>query len=57
MILPSLSDVKEALSEANSWLMNSKPFLVSSTCSSDSLRKIDDLQVYFLSCLFCLFRK
>ncbi|KAI9117961.1 hypothetical protein K1719_011103 [Acacia pycnantha] len=45
MILPSLNDVKEALLEANSWLMNSKPFLVSSTCPSDSLRKVEDLQM------------
>ncbi|KAK4260587.1 hypothetical protein QN277_003682 [Acacia crassicarpa] len=44
MILPSLNDVKEALLEANSWLMNSKPFLVSCTCPLDSLRKVEDLQ-------------
>ena len=44
-ILPSLNDVKDALSEANSWLRNSKPYLVSSTCASNSVRKVEDLSV------------
>ncbi|KAG4987495.1 hypothetical protein JHK85_030478 [Glycine max] len=44
-ILPSLNDVKDALSEANSWLRNSKPYLVSSTCASNSVRKVEDLQM------------
>ncbi|KAF7810274.1 lysine-specific demethylase rbr-2 [Senna tora] len=45
MILPSLNDIKEAILEANSWLMNSKPFLVSSLHASDSLLKVEDLQM------------
>ncbi|CAL0331986.1 unnamed protein product [Lupinus luteus] len=44
-ILPSLEKVKDALSEANSWLMNTKPYLVSSTCASNSSRKVEDLQM------------
>ena len=51
--LPALDDVKEAQLEANSWLINSKPFLVS-TSPPDSLQKVEDLQVDFLSCLFYL---
>ncbi|XP_054790180.1 lysine-specific demethylase JMJ17-like isoform X2 [Prosopis cineraria] len=45
MILPSLDDMKAALLEANSWLMNSKQFLVSSTCPSDSPLKVEELQM------------
>jgi histone demethylase JARID1 len=55
IILASLNDVKEALSEANSWLRNSKPYLVSSNCVSNSVRKVEDLQVHVLSCLFYRF--
>ena len=51
-ILPSLNDVKDALSEANLWLRNSKPYLVSSACASNSLRQVEDLQVHVLSSLF-----
>lgn len=54
-ILPSLNDVKDALSEANSWLRNSKPYLVSSMCASNSVRKVEDLEVHVLFCLFCGF--
>ncbi|CAJ2650651.1 unnamed protein product [Trifolium pratense] len=45
VILASLNDVKEALSEATSWLRNSKPYLVSSNCVSNSVRKVEDLQL------------
>ncbi|XP_073220782.1 lysine-specific demethylase JMJ17 isoform X2 [Cicer arietinum] len=45
VVLASLNDVKEALSEANSWLKNSKPYLVSSNCMSNSVRKVEDLQL------------
>lgn len=55
VLLPSLNDVKEALMEANSWLRNSKPYLVSSTCASNSVQKVEDLQVHVLSCLFYSF--
>ncbi|XP_020978798.1 lysine-specific demethylase 5B isoform X1 [Arachis ipaensis] len=44
-ILPSLNDVKDAFSEANLWLRNSKPYLVSSPCASSSLLKVEDLQM------------
>ncbi|OIV94904.1 hypothetical protein TanjilG_22101 [Lupinus angustifolius] len=44
-ILPSLEKVKDVLSEANSWLRNTKPYLVSSTCASNSSRKVEDLQM------------
>lgn len=49
--LALLNDVKEALTEANSWLRNSKPYLVSSNCMSNSWRNVGDLQVHILSCL------
>ncbi|KAK7406134.1 hypothetical protein VNO78_07753 [Psophocarpus tetragonolobus] len=45
VILPSVSDVKDALSEANSWLRNSKLYLVSSICDTNSVRKVEDLQM------------
>ncbi|XP_027915357.1 lysine-specific demethylase rbr-2 isoform X3 [Vigna unguiculata] len=45
VILPSLNDVKDALSEANSWLKNSKPYFVSSMQTSDSMQKVEDLQM------------
>ncbi|KAL2348037.1 hypothetical protein Fmac_002037 [Flemingia macrophylla] len=45
VILPSLNGVKDALSEANSWLRNSKPYLVSSLCASNCVRKVEDLQI------------
>jgi hypothetical protein len=53
--LASLDDVNKALSEANSWLRNSKPYLASSNCVSNSVRKVEDLQVHVLSCLFYTF--
>lgn len=43
--LASLDDVNKALSEANSWLRNSKPYLASSNCVSNSVRKVEDLQL------------
>ncbi|XP_027329808.1 lysine-specific demethylase 5B isoform X2 [Abrus precatorius] len=45
VILPSLNGVKTALSEANSWLRNSKPYLVSATHVSNSVWKVEDLQM------------
>lgn len=48
-IMPSLGDVKAAISVANSWLNNSKPFLepdLSGSSTSRSLLKLDDLKVY-----------
>ncbi|TKY70948.1 Lysine-specific demethylase 5B [Spatholobus suberectus] len=45
VILPSLNDFKDALLEANSWLRNSKPYLISSMCASNSVRKVEDLQM------------
>jgi histone demethylase JARID1 len=46
-ILPSLEDIKEAVSSAKSWLNESKPFLVSDSPVepfSNSLLKVDDLK-------------
>ncbi|ESW30492.1 hypothetical protein PHAVU_002G157500 [Phaseolus vulgaris] len=45
VILPSLNDVKDALSGANSWLKNSKPYFVSSMRASDSSQNVEDLQM------------
>jgi len=55
VILASLDDVNKALSEANSWLRKSKPYLASSNCLSNSERKVEDLQVHLLYCLFYTF--
>ncbi|KAK7251291.1 hypothetical protein RIF29_34347 [Crotalaria pallida] len=44
-ILPSLNDVNNALLEANSWLCNTKLYLVSPICASNSSRKLEDLQM------------
>lgn len=55
VILPSLNDVKEALFEANSLLRNSYPYLNSSARASNSVRKVEDLQVHVLFCLFWFF--
>lgn len=54
VILPSLDDVKDAISMAKSWLKNSKPFLGSSfpaTHPSCSLLKVEALKVLIVSCI------
>ncbi|KAJ7952318.1 Transcription factor jumonji (JmjC) domain protein [Quillaja saponaria] len=43
--LPSLNDIKDALSEAKSWLKNSTAFLVSPLPALSSLLKVEDLQM------------
>lgn len=51
-ILPSLHDVRDALSMAETWLRRSQPFLmstVSSGLSSSPLLKVDALKV--IACL------
>ena len=57
VILPSLCDVKEALSMAVSWLENAKLFLVSKTplppAFSSSLPKLETLKVLADFCLLC----
>lgn len=60
MILPSLNNVKEALSMAISWLENSKPFLVSCSSSfpaSKPLLKFEALKVLAIFCLFIIYQK
>ncbi|KAK3012539.1 hypothetical protein RJ639_009330 [Escallonia herrerae] len=53
VILPSIGDVKEAISAAKSWLNKSKPFLCSDSSvvpTSCSLLKIEDLKVLCILC-------
>lgn len=55
MSLPSLLDVKEALSKAMAWLSSAEPFLVhcsSLVPGSSSLLKVDTLKVFDVSYLF-----
>lgn len=54
VILPSLDDVKEAVSMAVSWLNKSKPFLcsyLSTPSSSYSLLNFESLKVHLFSIL------
>lgn len=60
MILPSLNNVKEALSMAISWLKNSKPFLMpysSSFPASKPLLEFEALKVPAIFCLFIIYQK
>lgn len=54
-IMPSLGDVKAAISVAKSWLSNAKPFLesdLSGSSSSCSLLKLGDLMVGTVSSIW-----
>ena len=62
MTLPSLLDVKEALSKAMAWLSRSEPFLLhcsSLESASSSLLKVDTLKVpdvYFIFSLLQVYK-
>lgn len=57
MILPSLDNIKDAVSMAKSWLRESRPFLGSSfpaAHASHSLLKVEALKVLIVFCIVCV---
>lgn len=51
MVLPSLADVKNALSATKSWLERAKPFLdsdISTAPAAKCFLKVADLKVHFI---------
>lgn len=51
MVLPSIDDVKDAVSMAKSWLKNSEPYLrpaFNAAPASSSLLKVENLKVLII---------